>query len=429
MWMKDIREKLIQSSVKPSEVPFSPNTTNTSFNPPPELSDSDKAFFADPELHTFLDNVDKYGAAIKDMLMNIPPFEPYAQINKRIEEAINAAIPKKSAVTIDKLSKDDKCRSADDLQKGKTVYNDVEVSPKASALDELVDAAVELSKEDKSRSDEDLEKEKKCYNDDGDGKKKRDVQEAVVETIDEAIQCDDFACEPTFDFWLEKDAGIKGLSPTCSTPLNKENSVNVDSECDLPGLDRLVNDFCTGVLIEKLRSPCKEKEKSAIDSCVQVELTRMDESGNGGSINFVPVKSATPSEGLCTQTLGNEEVCKDVGAEEVCKDIGTEDVGTDEICEDVGCKDAASKDVGVSISGVDKSVGTSYLLHSDSYASTMCVVPSHLGCTIDCGLVSPSMTLRSESMLKMKDTVREMLSLRKQVADYSLLHGSPSFEL
>ena len=86
MWMKDIKEKIGLSAVGCSKQAVGAETvkageTSTGFQPPLELSQS-QAFYSDPELHAFLDNLEKYGDAINLFLKNISPLSHVISLTK-----------------------------------------------------------------------------------------------------------------------------------------------------------------------------------------------------------------------------------------------------------------------------------------------------------------------------------------------------------
>lgn len=303
MWMKDIKEKIGLSAVGCSKQTVGAETvkageTSTGFQPPLELSQS-QAFYSDPELHAFLDNLEKYGDAINLFLKNISPFESCYQLNQRIKDAFNSKDVKESG-------------------------NVEEVSKESNLFSKSVD-----------------------------------IHESVVDEDSDEEFCND----------------------------GTENQ-------KLPCLDDLVTVICGITNHQPEKHDSVENEKFVTETVVEAEITNIDEFGGEGTINFW--------------------LDKDRGIDGLSSPMSL-------VCALSSPKFVVNEDVGVSYSSV---VGTSYMLHSDEFLTTMSVVPNHLGCTIDCGIFAPNMPVVSRMLLQNSSIASQMLSVRKQVVDYVFLDDS-----
>lgn len=69
----------------------------------------------------------------------------------------------------------------------------------------------------------------------------------------------------------------------------------------------------------------------------------------------------------------------------------------------------------------DEETGDQYLLHVETTEDWMRVMDICYGCTLDCGLPAPNLTLVSETMIEHEQLMAPVLELRKETIDYCLL--------
>ncbi|XP_074278414.1 uncharacterized protein LOC141602004 [Silene latifolia] len=109
------------------------------------------------------------------------------------------------------------------------------------------------------------------------------------------------------------------------------------------------------------------------------------------------------------ETVGDEEPittqCSQVAEDDDDDEVDIVDDCSDEILYD----------------NYDEDTGDHYLLHVETTEDWMRVMDPRYGCTIECGLPAPDLTLVSKSMIKHKEIMAPILEVRKETIDYCFI--------